>query len=61
MVFWAPHDLKSGKMPLLNNILMNLNESIELGNKNLHAEAEEKFLGVIIHKDLNFEAIGSRL
>ena len=40
---------------------MNLNESIELGNKNLHAEAEEKFLGVIIYKDLNFEAIGSRL
>ena len=32
------------------------NESIELGKKRLHAEAEEKLLGVIIDKDLKFQS-----
>ena len=31
------------------------NESIELGKKTLHAEAEQKLLGNILNKDLNFE------
>ena len=30
-------------------------ESIELGEKILHAEAEQKLLGIIIDKDLNFQ------
>ena len=30
------------------------NESIELGNKTLYAEAEQKLLGVIIDKDIKF-------
>ena len=32
------------------------NESIELGKKTLHAETEQKLLGIIIDKDLNFES-----
>ena len=32
------------------------NESIELGKKSLHAEAEQKLLGVIIDKDLKFQS-----
>ena len=32
------------------------NESIELGNKSLHAEAEQKLLGKIIDKDLKFQS-----
>ena len=32
------------------------NESIELGKKILHAEAEQKLLGIIIDKDLNFQS-----
>ena len=32
------------------------NESIELGKKTLHAEAEQKLLGIIIDKDLNFQS-----
>ena len=32
------------------------NESTELGNKVLHAEAEQKLLGIIIDKDLNFQS-----
>ena len=32
------------------------NESIELGKKILHAEAEQKLLGVIIDKDLKFQS-----
>ena len=32
------------------------NESIELGNKALHAEGEQKLLGIIIDKDLNFQS-----
>ena len=31
-------------------------ESTELGQKTLHAEAEQKFLGIIINKDLNFQS-----
>ena len=31
------------------------NESIELGKKTLHAEAEQKLLGIIIDKDLKFQ------
>ena len=31
------------------------NESIELGEKILHAEAEQKLLGIIIDKYLNFQ------
>ena len=33
-----------------------INESIELGEKILHAEAEQKLLGIIIDKDLNFQS-----
>ena len=32
------------------------NEFIELGGKILHAEAEQKLLGIIIDKDLNFQS-----
>ena len=32
-----------------------INESIELGEKILHAEAEQKLLGIIKDKDLNFQ------
>ena len=32
------------------------NESIELGKKTVHAEAEQKLLGIIIDKDLNFQS-----
>ena len=32
------------------------NESIELGKKTLHAEAEQKLLGIITDKDLNFQS-----
>ena len=32
------------------------NESIELDEKILHAEAEKKLLGIIIDKDLNFQS-----
>ena len=32
------------------------NESIELGKKSLHAKAEDKLLGIIIDKDLNFQS-----
>ena len=31
-------------------------ESIELGKKTLHAVAEQKLLGIIIDKDLNFQS-----
>ena len=33
------------------------NESIELGEKILYAEAEQKLLGIIIDKDLNFQRL----
>ena len=32
------------------------NESIELGKKALHAEAEQTLLGIIIDRDLNFQS-----
>ena len=32
------------------------NESIELGKKTLHVQAEQKLLGIIIDKDLNFQS-----
>ena len=32
------------------------NESIELGKKTLHAEAEQKLLFIIINKDLYFQS-----
>ena len=32
------------------------NESIELDKKTLHAEAEQKLLGIMIDKDLNFHS-----
>ena len=32
------------------------NESIELGKNNSHAETEQKLLGKIIDKDLNFQS-----
>ena len=31
-------------------------ESIELGKKTLHAQVEQKLLGIIIHMDLNFQS-----
>ena len=31
------------------------NESLELGNKPLHPKAEQKFIGMIKDKDLNFQ------
>ena len=37
---------------IINNDI--INTSIELGEKMLYAEAEQKFVGVIIDKDLNF-------
>ena len=33
------------------------NDSIDLGKKTLHAEAEQKLLGIIIDKDLKFESV----
>ena len=33
-----------------------INESIELEERILHAEAEQKLLGIIIDKDLNFQS-----
>ena len=33
-----------------------INESIELGKKSLHAKAEQKLLGIMIDKDLNFQS-----
>ena len=36
------------------------NESIELGDKILHAEDKQKLFGIIIDKYLNFQAIQSR-
>ena len=32
-----------------------VNESIVIGKKTLHAKAEQKLLGIIIDKDLNFQ------
>ena len=32
-----------------------VNKLIELGKKTLHAEGEQKFLGIITDKDLNFQ------
>ena len=32
------------------------NESIELDKKTLHAETEQKLLGIITDKDLNFQS-----
>ena len=32
------------------------NKSIELGKKTLHAEAEQKLLGLMIDEDLNFQS-----
>ena len=37
------------------------NESIELGKKTLHAEAEQKIFGIVIDKDLTFKVIQGRL
>ena len=31
------------------------NESIESGKESLHAEAEQKLLGIVIDSDLNFQ------
>ena len=31
------------------------NESFELGKKNLHADAEQKLLGIVIDKNLKFQ------
>ena len=42
-----------------HNLIINkdiTNESIELVKKALHAEVEEKLLGIIIDKDLNFQS-----
>ena len=33
------------------------NDSIDLGKKTLHAEAEQKLFGIIIDKDLKFESV----
>ena len=33
-----------------------VDESIELGKKTLHAKAEDKLLGIIMYKDLNFQS-----
>ena len=40
-------------MPSLNNKDI-ANEYIELGYKTLHAEDEQKLLGIIIDRNLNF-------
>ena len=42
-----------------HNLIINkdiTNESIELWKKTLDAEAEQKLLGIIIDKDLNFQS-----
>ena len=39
---------------IINNDI--INASIELGEKILYAEAEQKLLGIIIDKDLNFQS-----
>ena len=42
-------------MSLINNKYI-ANVSIELVKKSLHAEAEQKLLGIILDKDLNFHS-----
>ena len=42
-------------MPLLDNKDIT-NQRNELGKKTLHAEAEQKLVGIIIDKDLNFQS-----
>ena len=39
---------------MINNDI--INASIELGEKILYAEAEQRLLGIIIDKDLNFQS-----
>ena len=56
MVLWELHVLNPGKC---HSLIINkdiTNESIELGKKTLIAEAEQKLLGIIIDKDLNFQS-----
>ena len=48
--------LNPGKSYYLIIIKKIANESIELGKKTLHAEAEQKLLGIIIDKDVNFQS-----
>ena len=48
--------LNSQKTPLLVIHKDIVNESIELDKTNLHAEAEQKLLGIIIDKDFNFQS-----
>ena len=48
--------LNSGKCHYLIINKDSTNESIELGKKTLHSEAEQKLLGIIIDKDLNFQS-----
>ena len=47
--------LNSGKCKYLIISKNVANKSIELGKKNLHAQAEQKLLGIITDKDLNFQ------
>ena len=53
VVLWESQGPTSRKMPSLNNKDI-ANEYIELGYKTLHAEDEQKLLGIIIDKNLNF-------
>ena len=48
--------LNPGKCDYLTITKDITNESIELGKKTLHAEAEQKLFGIIINKDLNFQS-----
>ena len=47
--------LNQGKRHYLIRNKDTANEFIKLGKKTLHAEAEQKFLGKIIDKDLKFQ------
>ena len=47
--------LNAGKCKYLIINIDVANKSIELSKKTLHAEAEQKLLGIITDKDLNFQ------
>ena len=52
---WESHSYKSEKMPLVTIKEDIINESIALGKKTLHAAAEQKPLGIVKDKHLNFQ------
>ena len=55
-VFLDPHGPKPAKCQDLIKDKDGPNEPIKLGNKTLDAEAEQKLLGIIIDKNLNFQS-----